>query len=187
MLYCRVTCIGEAPILFSRLGTEFVFKPKRNEKHSFPFTKGDVASVHLYRDDQGRIGLPTAHLIHRLNTVIQNQTRFADHFMIHEPFITLLDPDTDQPVGWSTFEAPGRIVDGVQRWILRAKVDRWKCTVLVATEDDRATSLLRKIFVRVGKKRRLGWQPVGDKTFGSFRVAPIEKTIVPEVATHATS
>src|SRR5581483_9252885 len=110
----------------------------------------------LYRDDQGRIGLPTAHLIHRLNTVIQNQTRFADHFMIHEPFITLLDPDTDQPVGWSTFEAPGRIVDGVQRWILRAKVDRWKCTVLVATEDDRATSLLRKIFVRVGKKRRLG-------------------------------
>ncbi len=172
----RIVCLGTSPLLFRRMPQDFRIK----ECSSVALSKGDIASLHLYRNHEGRIVLPAVMLKNRLIAELSGGRTAKEAFQrdfIMEQDVPLRDPRTNQDVSWKVDELP--IPDQGRATVpaIRPRIDSWGFSVDIIFQGanaDFGKRDLQKAFEKTGSNVGLGWHPPGNSTYGRFRMHSIE-------------
>lgn len=147
----------------------------------------DVASERIYRDENGRMGIPTINLISALKAAgraIKNgkkaistatTTTMFSFLEFTDEFIPFDDLDENGEIPWRVDKRRGVMKNGASQvavGIIRPKFDKWGFTVKVKLNEKLLREeTLRALFVEAGTNAGLcDFRPSKNGPFGRFEV-----------------
>lgn len=161
-----------------------VAKPKLKDESKLPELLREVAEKALYKDEEGRIGIPSENIYAMLveagrkvklgtagssKKMVSNadSTELFSFLEIEEDFV-LFPPDTE----WRPFPHRGRLDNGTAVCIVRPRIPHWSLTFHVIIDEsvfspDRVPELLQAASRSVGL---CDWRPGCKGRFGRFNV-----------------
>lgn len=147
----------------------------------------DVANERIYRDENGRMGIPTINLISALKGAgrsIKNgkkaistatTTTMFSFLEFPDEFIPFDDLDENGGISWKVDKRRGVMKNGASQvavGIIRPKFDKWGFTVKVKLNEKLLREeTLKALFVEAGTNMGLGdFRPSKNGPFGRFEV-----------------
>jgi hypothetical protein len=147
----------------------------------------DIASERIYRDDQGRMGIPTINLISALKSAgraIKNgkkaistatTTTMFSFLEFPDEFLPFDDLDEKGEIPWRVDKRRGVMKSGATQvavGIIRPKFDKWGFTVKVKLNEKLLREeTLKALFVEAGTNAGLcDFRPSKNGPFGRFEV-----------------
>ncbi len=147
----------------------------------------DVASERIYRDENGRMGIPTINLISALKSAgraIKNgkkaistatTTTMFSFLEFTDEFIRFDDLDEKGEIPWKMDKRRGVMKNGAAQvavGIIRPKFDKWSFTVKVKFNEKLLNeATLKALFVEAGTNAGLcDFRPSKNGPFGRFEV-----------------
>lgn len=153
----------------------------------------DVASERIYRDEQGRMGIPTINLISALKSAgraIKNgkkaistatTTTMFSFLEFTDEFIPFDNLDEKGEITWKVDKRRGVMKNGASQvavGIIRPKFDKWGFTVKVKLNEKLLREeTLKALFVEAGTNAGLcDFRPSKNGPFGRFEVVEFKTT-----------
>lgn len=153
----------------------------------------DVASERIYRDENGRMGIPTINLISALKSAgraIKNgkkaistatTTTMFSFLEFPDEFIAFDDIDEKGEIPWRVDKRRGVMKNGAAQvavGIIRPKFDKWGFTVKVKLNEKLLREeTLKALFVEAGTNAGLcDFRPSKNGPFGRFEVVDFKST-----------
>lgn len=151
----------------------------------------DVAAERIYRDENGRMGIPTINLIGALKgagRAIKNgkkaistatTTTLFSFLEFSDEFIPFDDLDENGEIPWRVDKRRGVMKNGAAQvavGIIRPKFEKWSFTVTVRLNEKLLREeTLKALFVEAGTNMGLGdFRPSKNGPFGRFEVVKFE-------------
>lgn len=189
----KVHLVGKKPLLMNAMSAEtleILYDPSsKGPRVNMP--KEEKAALALYRDDDGKVGMPSVNLLAALRAagrkvkVGKNQISNAKATMLYS-FLDIVDnfviltgmSDTQNKEGWVVDMRRGRLpLNGTAVCLVRPKFPTWELEFEVEVDLDIVTiDTVRALFEQAGRTSGLGdFRPSCNGPFGQFTLAALEQ------------